>query len=309
MNGPLFALGVDIGGTGTKVAVVDSGGAVQHNTVFPTPRESPSSFVRNLCDVILATKRKAELQGFEIAGLGVAVAGFINAAHDCLAYNPNLAWLEKYPLLDAIRTEIDLPMVLECDSNAAALAEYRFGTGNGSERFLCIACGTGVGGGMVAGGEILRYAWECLGDVGHVIVEPEGPQCPCGGRGCIEAIAGAEAITRRWLRASGSTSKATLRDVIAAARDGDCKAREILCEAGRLLGVALATLTNILSPDRIAIAGGLSEAGEIILAPMEESLRASAGTFFQERVIISKAALGSQATLVGAACPILQGAN
>jgi len=309
MNGPLFALGVDIGGTGTKVAVVDSGGAIQHNTVFPTPRESPSSFVRNLCDVILATKRKAELQGFEIEGLGVAVAGFINAAHDCLAYNPNLAWLEKYPLLDAIRTEIDLPMVLECDSNAAALAEYRFGTGNGSERFLCIACGTGVGGGMVAGGEILRYAWECLGDVGHVIVEPEGPQCPCGGRGCIEAIAGAEAITRRWLRASGSTSKATLRDVIAAARDGDCKAREILCEAGRLLGVALATLTNILSPDRIAIAGGLSEAGEIILAPMEESLRASAGTFFQERVIISKAALGSQATLVGAACPILQGAN
>ena len=307
MNIPCFAIGVDIGGTGTKVAVVDSGGEMQHNAAFPTPRASPSSFVLNLCGAILETKRKAESQGIEIAGLGIAVAGFINAAHDRLAYNPNLAWLEKYPLLDAIRSEVDLPMVLECDSNAAALAEYRFGTGNGSERFLCIACGTGVGGGMVVGGEILRYAWECLGDVGHVVVEPNGPKCPCGGRGCVEAIAGAEAIAGRWQRASGRAATATLRDVITATRDGDREAREILCESGRLLGVALATLTNILSPDRIAIAGGLSEAGEIILAPMEESLRASAGTFFQERVSISKAALGSQATLVGAACPILQG--
>lgn len=162
---------------------------------------------------------------------------------------------------------------------------------------------------MIVGGEILRYAWECLGDVGHVIVEPEGPRCPCGGRGCIEAIIGAEAIAIRWQRASGRAAKATLRDVIAAAREGDRDAREILREAGRLLGVALATLTNILSPDRIAIAGGLSEAGEIILAPLEESFRASAGTFFQERVSISKAALGSQATLVGAACPILREAK
>ncbi|MGH9645618.1 MAG: ROK family protein, partial [Bryobacteraceae bacterium] len=294
MNIPCFAIGVDIGGTGTKVAVVDSSGATQHNAAFPTPRASPSSFVQNLCGVILETKRKAESRGIEISGLGIAVAGFINAAHDRLAYNPNLAWLEKYPLLSASRDEVDLPMVLECDSNAAALAEYRFGTGNGSERFLCIACGTGVGGGMVVGGEILRYAWECLGDVGHVIVKPEGPRCHCGGRGCIEAIAGAEAIAGRWQRASGRAVTATLRDVITVARDGDREAREILCESGRLLGVALATLTNILSPDRIAIAGGLSEAGEIILAPMEESLRASAGTFFQERVSISKAALGSQ---------------
>ncbi|MGH9614272.1 MAG: ROK family protein [Bryobacteraceae bacterium] len=309
MNSGRFAIGVDIGGTGTKAAIVDSDGAVRCHAAFPTAGDSASEFVRNLCDLIFETKRNAEARNLRVSGIGIAVAGFVNGTHDRLAYNPNLAWLEEYPLLDAIRSEVDLPMVLECDSNAAALAEYRFGTGKGSQRFLCIACGTGVGGGMIVSGEILRYAWECLGDVGHVIVDPDGPLCACGGRGCIEAMAGAEAIAARWRSSSAGARGATLRDVIAAAREGDGNAREVLRESGRLLGVALATLTNILSPDRIAIAGGLSEADELILAPAEEALRASASTYFEERVTISKAALGVHATLVGAACPILREVN
>ena len=309
MSAPRCAIGVDIGGTGTKAAIVDSHGAAQCHADFPTAGDSAPAFARNLRDLILETKRNADSRNVQISGIGIAVAGFINGMHDRLAYNPNLAWLEEYPLLDAIRSEIDLPAVLECDSNAAALAEYRFGVGKGSQRFLCIACGTGVGGGMIVNGEILRYAWECLGDVGHVIVDADGPQCPCGGRGCIEAIAGADAIAARWRPSPAGAREATLRDVITAAREGDGNARQTLSDSGRLLGVALATLTNILSPDRIAIAGGLSEAGELILAPIEETFRASASTFFRERVTISKAALGAQATLVGAACPILREVN
>jgi len=191
------------------------------------------------------------------------------------------------------------------DSNAAALAEWRFGVGRGAARFLCLTLGTGVGGGFVADGELVRLAHQCIGDAGHVIVAPDGPECCCGGRGCAEAVIPAAALIGRYRELGGRREDPTAADVIEAARAGHSAGISALAEAGRYLGVALATLANIFFPDRIAVGGGLSEAGDLLFVPANAAFVSHAGLFARAQIVIEKAALGWQATLAGAAVPLL----
>jgi glucokinase len=262
-----LALGIDIGGTTTKIALVDAAGHVRDmGTAETLVAGDPRQFIARL---IAYTRTLLDPQ---IRSVGVAVAGFLDHRRDRLVYNPNLAALEQFPLQQTLADSFGLPVMLEVDSNAACLAEYRFGAGRGSRRFLTLTAGTGLGGGMVIDGEILRFAYECLGDVGHVIVAPGGPLCSCGGRGCAEVM------------------------VCGRGRDP-----EALADAGRYLGIALASLTAIFFPDRIAIGGGVAEAGEVLLAPARESFRAIAGRLAQDRVEIVAGELGAKATVIGAA--------
>lgn len=289
-------IGIDIGGTTTKTAVVTADGRVLGLRRMPTECGGIGEFLDHLASLI-ATVRESEQ--CEIGALGVAVAGFLNSARDRLAYNPNLPWLVGYPLQEELARRFDVPVILEVDSNAAALAEWRFGTGHGSDRFLCLAAGTGLGGGMIAGGEILRFAYECLGDVGHVIVEPEGTPCSCGGKGCAEALVGAPSVVNRFRQAGGSAEE--LREVIEQARAGNSVAIRTIVETGRWLGLCMATLATIFYPDRIAIAGGLSEADDLLLDSVTRAFHATASPFAYERATVVKAALGWQATLAGMA--------
>lgn len=292
------SLGVDVGGTTTKAAIITGDGAAVHLESMPTASRDADEFAGRLFRLIAAVQRKGAESGFEANALGVALAGFLNPARDRLAYNPNLAWLEQFPLRETLEARFPLPVALEVDSNASTLAEWRFGAGAGSARFLCLTAGTGLGGGMIIDGKILRFAYECLGDVGHVIVEPGGALCSCGGVGCAEALIGADAVTERF-RGAGGVAK-ELRDVIAQAFGGNAAARATIEETGRLLGLTLATLAIIFFPDRIAIAGGLSEAGPLLLDSVRKAFRANASPFAHERARVVKASLGWQATLTGA---------
>ncbi len=299
-----WAVGVDIGGTTAKLGLVGREGRIVDAASIPTAPADASVFVATLLRSIgeLLARNAAR----PIAGIGVAVAGFIGPHRDRVAYNPNLPWIEDYPLREAMAARFPLPVALECDSNAACLAEHRFGAGRGAKRLLCVVCGTGIGGGMTIDGEILRFAHECLGDAGHVIVVPNGPLCSCGGRGCAEAVISAPAIAARYAEARGlDAGCVTLRNVIEAAREGCEDGRRVLAEAGKLLGIAMASLAQLLFPDQIVVAGGLSEAGEFLFPAVEDSFRSSAGKLPRSGLKISKAAFGWQATLVGAACPFL----
>ncbi len=251
-----YALGIDIGGTNTKIAVVSETGEVLQSSSIPTDLRNG---VDSLLGQIVGRVGKA-------AAVGVSVAGFVNAERSQMIYNPNLPALENYPLKAALEARLGLPVTLDADSNSACFGEYRVGAGVGSRRFLCLVLGTGAGGGMIVDGEVVRLAHEGLGDLGHVIVQPDGPQCSAGCRGCLEAMLQAEAEP-----------------------------------LGRYLGLALATYAAILFPDRIAIGGGRAEAGDALLKPAEEVFRATTGPFYQEGVTIHKARLGWQASVVGAA--------
>jgi len=250
---------------------------------------------------LISARTRALVEEYPAAGIGVAVAGFVDDARSAMIYNPNLEWLEGFPIRSAMETQHGMAVALDADSNAACLAEHRLGVGNGAGRFLCLAIGTGVGGGMIVGGEVVRLSHGGLGDIGHVMVEPFGLPCGSGCHGCAEALITTSGIEARW----GGGSPKTAREIIEAAQAGDSRAISTVAETGRMLGIALASQMVILFPDAVAIAGGIAEAGELLLAPARAAVESLIGPFYRRGVRIEKAQLGWQAPLVGAAIPLL----
>jgi glucokinase len=258
------AIAIDIGGTSTKFALVDSTGSVEGFARIPT--EPPfNRFMDSLVEHIDALAPKSS----DISGIGIAIAGFIDSFHDMMTYNPNLPWLEKRPFPSDLHRLFQLPVRLEVDSNAAALGEYRFGSGIGAKRLLCLTVGTGIGGGLV--------------------IRPGGRNCTCGGAGCAEAEAGAPALMEK----AGVTM---LKDVTDPA---------LYREAGRDIGLLAASLGAIFFPDRIVIGGGVNAASPEFVAGAREEFERSAGIEVRKRARVIPTNLGARAPLIGAACSIL----
>jgi glucokinase len=280
----MTAIGIDIGGTSTKLAIVDSNGAVEGFIRIPTdpPLDAFMSALAEQVGLLASAERNVQ-------GVGVSVAGFIDPARSMMTYNPNIPWLEKQHLRMEIYRRCRLPVQLEVDSNAAALGEYRFGSGLGSKRLLCLTVGTGIGGGFVANGELLRFTEQCIGDVGHVIVQPDGRRCSCGGLGCAEAVAAAPAILEK-------AGVSALKDVSDPA---------LFREAGRNIGLLAASLGAIFFPDRIVIGGGVSSASSEVIAGAREEFERVAGTEVKRRARLIPTNLGARAPLIGAACSII----
>ena len=289
---------VDIGGTSTKAGVLDQHGEMVLVQSIPT-RPDAETYAANLIALIAAIGQSAGCRQ-----LGVAVAGFLDGDRTHLVYNSNIAWLEGFPLRARLSERFpDLAIEFEVDSNAAMMAEYQLGSGRGSSRFLCLTVGTGLGVGLAIEGVPLRFAYGCLGDIGHVIVDRDGPLCTCGGRGCAEMLVSAPYLAREYQMMAASAEELTLRDVIERGRAGDASAIDVLTRAGEWLGVAVASMSNIFFPDHIAIAGGLSAAEDLVLKPAEKVFRESACLLARSKATFTRATLGSMATLVGAAWP------
>jgi len=302
-------LGIDIGGTNTKIASVDDSGKTGPVISLPT---SAQSGLDDYLEAITRAAREILTQESSITGVGIGVAGFIDAHHTTMTFNPNISWLEGINLCTHFSSTLNLPVTLEVDSNAAALAEYVYGNDKECKRLLVLTVGTGLGGGMIVEGEVLRIANECLGDIGHVIVEPGGFQCNSGCHGCAEAMACAPALERYY--AQSNSPKGTLPEpgqsvfsdkirtleIIAAAQQGDQAAKTAIQKIGGYLGIALASIAPILSPDCICLAGGVSEAGLELLEATESSFKKFAGLPYWKDVKVHKAKLGWQSVLIGA---------
>jgi glucokinase len=295
-NDESSVVAIDIGGGTTKLALISRRGKVRGWQSFPTVGESRAVFLER---VVAACRQLEGEANVPVVGVSAAVAGFVNA-DGVLEYNPNLPWLEGAPIAVLLTEVLGLRVHVDADSNAACLAEYLFGEGRGSCRFLCLTGGTGLGVGMVAQGKLLRIAHGCMGDAGHVIVSPEGPACTCGGRGCAEAMLSTAALGKRYAEVGGSPN-ADFRSLVEDARADDLQACELLEEAGYWLGIAAASLASIFLPDRIAIAGGLSQAGDGLLKAAQASFLAHGGRFPLSRASLVRASTGEHATLLGAA--------
>ena len=243
------------------------------------PTDGNSGIEKYLHNVLNAADKVIKNHKKDIEGVGIGIAGFIDSSHTKMTFNPNIAWLEDVPIKEYFFNQMDLPINIEIDSNAAALAEAVHGNGKKSRRLLVYTIGTGLGGGMIIDGSILRISNECLGDVGHVIVEPGGPQCAAGCRGCAEALVSAPALENfaDELRKEKNIAsdkktvdgyKKTTSEIINAAKLGDIISIKAIQKVGRYLGIALASISPVLAPDKICIAGGVSEAGPILLEAM-----------------------------------------
>lgn len=299
---------VDIGGTSTKAGCVYPNAEVKHVDSIPT-KPDVESFLDSLTGLITQTQARASRESAEaLKHLGVAVAGFLDPDRGYLVYNSNLAWLEGFPLRARLEERFPTATIeIEVDSNAATMAEYQCGSGQGSKRFLCVTAGTGLGVGMAVDGVPLRFAYGCLGDIGHTVVMRNGPLCTCGGRGCAEALLSSNTLARNYQRLAGIEGEVTLRTVIEGAGKGDDAAISVLAEAGDWLGVAVSSMANTFFPDHIAIAGGLSAAGDFVMKSAEKTFRETACVLARSTATFARAELGSAATLIGAAWPFWQG--
>ncbi len=260
---PPLALGVDVGGTSTKAGLVDVAGNVFAFRRFPTQGHGDSAepFMADLRECVDGLLDEAPV---DVAGIGLSVHGWTDDDRKGPILCLNTPALHGVDMKTPLSEQFHLPVVVNNDLTAHVLAEYAYGVGKGAARFLCLALGTGLGAGVVVNGQPLRYVGGCAGDTGHVILEPGGPACSTGCRGCAEALCGVEGIERLAEKAYGRPTNA--RDVITAAREGgDKTAVTVMRQIGRYVGEALASLSVIYLPDRMALTGGTAEAGPVLL--------------------------------------------
>jgi glucokinase len=288
------AAAIDIGGTHTKLGIVDESGAIIARGKVETPaRGDPAPLVDAISQGL-----QPVLQTHNVTGVGVSVAGFLDPARAAMIGNANLPALCNFPLKGALEERLAQPCRLEVDSNASAIAEYRYGTGRDAQRLLSIVIGTGVGGGVIIDGRLLRYTGQCAGDLGHVIVSSTGRRCTCGATGCLEAMVCSEAVADR---AGG----ARVREVVVGAKAGRQRFLDVLTETGRWLGLGLASLAPLFAPDRIVIGGGVASAGELLLAPARASFATHAPQEFKTAVEIVGSTLEGWEGMIGAASQYL----
>jgi glucokinase len=305
-----LAIGIDIGGTKVAAGVVDDAGRV----LAQARRRTPSRDPEHLVDVVSEIVRQL-LSEHTVDAIGVGAAGFVDAARTTVLFAPNLAWRDA-PLRDEIAARVDLPVVVENDANAAAWGEYRFGAGEQKSDVVVLTVGTGIGAGLVLGGQLYRGAFGIAGEPGHVRVVPGGRLCGCGNYGCWEQYCSGGALVRaarevaterpedgrRLLELAGSVEAIDGPVVTRAAQEGDAAAIDCFQEIGRWLGQGIADLCAVLDPGRFVIGGGVSDAGDLLLAPARDTYAAAlTGRGHRPAADIVAASLGAEAGLIGAA--------
>jgi len=288
------AIGVDIGGTKIAAAVVSPEGKVLNEVRYPT-------------QAIREVK-----EGFEVDGACLAVPGFVLTTENKVIFAPNLHEIENIHLDEELGRRTGLRVTVENDANAAAWGEFRFGAGQAVDHQVFITLGTGIGGGVITHGVLLRGAQGAGGELGHVTLDPTGPPCSCGNHGCLEALASGTAIGRRAREVANEMPRSALgrlaiekqvlgEDVTRLAHEGDKAALRVLEETGRWLGIGLAGFVNIFNPEVVAVGGGASRAGAFILEPARKEVDLRARSPSRDLVKIRKATLGPESGVLGAA--------
>ncbi|NHN55942.1 ROK family glucokinase [Calidifontibacter sp. DB0510] len=304
-------IGIDIGGTKIAGALVSGDGRVVRSGKRETPAQDPNALVQATSELI-----NELADGDQVAGAGVACAGYIDAAGTTVLFSPNLAWRDE-PFKQRLEEHVSVPVVIENDANAAAYGEYAHGAGAGDPDMVMVTVGTGVGGGIIIGGQLFRGSYGIGGEIGHIRVVPGGQLCGCGNRGCLEAYASGSALVReaRALVTSGSPYAATLSEacggdpskldgpmITTAAQQGDPAAVELLGDLGTWLGEGLATIASVLDPSRFVIGGGVADAGDLLLEPMRAAYgRLLTGRGHRPLATFVTADLGNDAGMIGAA--------
>ncbi|MEV6161407.1 ROK family protein [Streptomyces sp. NPDC052052] len=292
-------IALDVGGTGMKAALVGADGALLYEARRATGRErGPDAVVESILAFAADLRAYGEEHlGESAVAAGVAVPGIIDARNGIAVYASNLGWRDV-PMRDLLGERLGgVPVALGHDVRTGGLAEGRIGAGRGADRFLFLALGTGIAGAIGIEGTIEAGAHGSAGEIGHVVVRPDGPDCGCGQRGCLETLASASAVSRAWAAASGDPT-ADAADCAKAVESGDPAAVEVWRNAVDALAAGLVTALTLLDPGTLIIGGGLAEAGETLFTPLCAAVEER--VTFQKLPCIVPAALGDTAGCLGA---------
>lgn len=308
MTGADPVLAIDIGGTKMAAGLVEPGGRLASWAQSPTPHGLDAEQLWRTLDVlvtrVLAEERVDRAGG--LAGVGVGCGGPMEWPAGRVSPLNIPAW-RSFPLRERLAEEFPgHPVRLHNDAICMAVGEHWRGAGRGRRTMLGMVVSTGVGGGLVLDGRLINGATGNAGHIGHVVVDPEGPHCVCGGRGCLEAIARGPALAA-WAQAQGWRSgqtAATAKDLADDAAHGHPVGLAAMRRAGRAVGIAVASATHLCDLEVVAVGGGLAQAGSLLFDPLEEALRAHVGLDYARDVRVVPAALGQSAGLIGAAALI-----
>jgi glucokinase len=302
-------IGVDVGGTKCLALAVDADARVLAEARAPTPRD-PDALVETIVDLVAEITRSVG----PASGVGVGVPGLVNGA-GVLTYAPNLPGIHDLEVLARVAERCQVHVVAENDATAAVWAEREAGAAHGVDHVLLITLGTGIGGGIILGGELYRGAHGFAGEIGHMVVDPYGPECPCGKRGCWERFASGTGLGRlardaahagRLARsvglAGGDPDDVRGEHVTAAASEGDAEAGAVMAAYGRSLAIGLVNLAYLFDPEVFVLGGGLISSAEVVLAPTRAAFRdLLAGAEHRPQIQIVPAELGERAGAIGAA--------
>lgn len=312
------AVGIDLGGTNVRMGVVLRSGEMKASARMRTDvHEGVDKVINRMVSCVEALRKKTAGK-VRLAGVGIGVPGIISLPEGVVRFSPNLPGWVDIPLRRMLEDRTGIRVKVENDANAYALGEARFGSGKGASSLVCITLGTGVGGGIILGGDLVRGADGMAGEVGHITVRPNGIKCNCGNRGCVERYSSASAVAvrtaealRRGVESSLSEafeadpSSITAHVVHEAALGGDRLARRMFRDAGRCLGILAADLINLLNVERILVGGGMAGAWELLSGPMRDEIKKRAFDIPAARCSILKGSLGDDAAVLGAAGLVL----
>jgi len=293
-----FGIGLDLGGTNLRAAAVDRAGnlldTVSGKTNYSAGREA---IVGDMVDALSTLRARC---GGNLVGIGVGVPGFIQMEAGVIRNSNNLASLENFPLRDELSKRLGAPVILENDANAAAVGEQWIGAGKDVKDLVLLTLGTGVGGGIISDGQLIRGTLGMAGELGHITVVPNGNPCGCGNRGCVEKHASATAITA-MAKLLGLGDAMSAKNVYDLAMAGNEKALTIFRSMGEALGIALAMLINTFNFPLYLIGGGVIDGWDLFAPAMIEETQRRSFTYRASHPRIEKATLGNKAGLYGAA--------
>ncbi len=303
-----YAIAVDLGGTQVRAALVDSEGHIlERDQVLTDAIGGPEIVIEQIDRLVKGISSSAG--GREILGVGVSSPGPLDTEQGIALSLPTITGFSEFALGAALRSCISYPVVLENDGIAAAIGEWRFGAGIGFSNVVYVTVSTGIGGGVIIDGRVMRGRRGMAGHVGHMIIVPDGEVCGCGTRGCFEAYGAGPAFTARARkRAFGHATSIlglkaediTSQSVFVAAKAGDTLALELVAEEAKILGMGFSSLFHLFSPDVLIMGGGLSHEFEMLVPGINAQIQVSAMPAFKS-VPVVKAKLGGNSGLVGAA--------
>jgi glucokinase len=308
-------IGTDIGGTNIKVVLVDPrGGSVIDQVDLKTSAESGADAIVTELGTTLATMiHKAKDDRIRVGVVGVGCAGVIDLQKGAVTVSPNLPGWEEFPLQEKLIQILQIPVRVYNDVDCIGYAEYHLGGGGELGDFLCIALGTGVGGSLIIGGGVWTEGSTTAGEIGHMTIQPDGEQCLCGNRGCLETLASAGWLVRRAEKRLRQGFSSTLKDSLEkigsldaesiqqAAQEGDSLAQELLSLVGTSLAIAIANVVQLLGIRSVLIAGGLSNSWDLFIGPLQEELERRLTLVRPSEVKVVRTTLGYYAGALGAA--------
>lgn len=309
-----YRIGIDIGGTNIKIALVDTEGKIVYSNTTPTRAEMGfEAGVNNIKQAIKDLITETNQDSKTIEAIGFGLPGQIDYKEGVVKNLPNIPGWVNIPLAKIIEDEFSIPTRLDNDVRCAALGELNFGAGKGCENLICITVGTGIGSGIVLNGKLVRGASNAAGEIGHIKMSLNGgPLCGCGDYGCFEAYASGPAIVTMAKEYISGGKSAKYKEMAAqdglitpylvaqAALLGDAVSIQIFKQIGKIIGVGLSSVVNLLNPEKIIIGGGIADAGEILLNPIKETILDRSMPIQGQTVKVVPAQLANTAGVIGA---------